>query len=157
MYKRQLYCYPKIEKIYGLGFIPPSLSDIAKAIAKRDGAKIVPTGLFAQYQLGLTQQIPTNVVYLTNGKSRTIKIDDEKSIKFKYASPKYFAIRNKLAQLLTTALNDWKVENLTEEQIDIIRIKLKENPKFQTADLKLMTVKVREFITKLYEQISQSI
>ena len=38
-----------------------------------------------------------------------------------------------------------------------IRIKLKENPKFQTADLKLMTVKVREFITKLYEQISQSI
>lgn len=154
---RGLYCYPKIEKIYGLGFIPPSLSDIAKAIAKRDGAKIVPTGLFAQYQLGLTQQIPTNVVYLTNGKSRTIKIDDEKSIKFKYASPKYFAIRNKLAQLLTTALNDWKVENLTEEQIDIIRIKLKENPKFQTADLKLMTVKVREFITKLYEQISQSI
>lgn len=54
---RGIYCYPKIEKVYGLGAVPPSLEDIAKAMAKRDGARIVPTGLFAQYQLGLTQQV----------------------------------------------------------------------------------------------------
>ena len=53
---RGIYCYPKIEKVYGLGPIPPTMEDIAEAIAKRDGARIIPSGLYAQYQLGLTQQ-----------------------------------------------------------------------------------------------------
>ena len=148
---RGIYCYPKIEKIYGLGPIPPSLEDIAEAMAKRDGAKIVPTGLYAQYQLGLTPQIPMNVVYLTNGISRTINVGEGKSIKFKHSSPRYFAIRSQLALLLTTALKDWKVENLTEEQISIIKTKLNENPRLQIADLKLMTSKIRELIISLYE------
>lgn len=148
---RGIYCYPKVEKIYGLGPIPPSLEEIAEAMAKRDGAKIVPTGLYAQYQLGLTQQVPMNVVYLTNGISRTIKVGEGKSIKFKHSSPRYFAIRSKLALLLTTALKDWKVENLTEEQISIIKTKLNENPRLQIADLKLMTSKIRELIINLYE------
>ncbi len=148
---RGIYCYPKIEKVYGLGVVPPSLEDIAKAIAKRDGAKIVPTGLFAQYQLGLTQQVPMNVVYLTDGASRTIDLGEGKNIKFKRASPRYFAIRSQLALLLTMALKDWKVENLREEQIALIKAKMNENPRLQTADLKLMPSKVREFIISLYE------
>lgn len=148
---RGIYCYPKIEKIYGLGVIYPSLEDIAKAMAKRDGARIVPTGLFAQYQLGITQQVPMNVVYLTDGVSRTIDLGDGKKIKFKRASPRYFAIRNQLALLLTMALKDCKIENLTKEQITIIKARLDENTRFQTADLKLMTSKVREFIISLYE------
>lgn len=148
---RGIYCYPKIEKIYGLGVIYPSLEDIAKAMAKRDGARIVPTGLFAQYQLGITQQVPMNVVYLTDGVSRTIDLGEGKKIKFKRASPRYFAIRNQLALLLTMALKDRKIENLTKEQITIIKARLDENTRLQTADLKLMTSKVREFIVSLYE------
>ena len=148
---RGIYCYPSIEKVYGLGSVPPSLDEIARAIAKRDGAKIAPTGLYAQYQLGLSQQIPMNIVYLTNGVSRTINLADGRNIKFKHVSPRYFAIRSKLALLLTTALNDWKIENLTEEQIAIIRNKLNDNPPLQASDLKLMTSKVREFIVSLYE------
>ncbi len=148
---RGIYCYPKIEKVYGLGVVPPSLENIAKAMAKRDGAKIVPTGLFAQYQLGLTQQVPMNVVYLTDGASRTIDLGEGKNIKFKRASPRYFAIRSQLALLLTMALKDWKVENLREEQIALIKAKMNEDPRLQTADLKLMPSKVREFIISLYE------
>lgn len=148
---RGIYCYPKIEKVYGLGAVPPSLEEIAQAIAKRDGAKIVPSGLYAQYQLGLTQQIPMNVVYLTNGVSRTVNVIGGKSIKFKHASPRYFAIRSKLALLLTTALKDWKVESLTEEQVSIIKMRLIENPRLEASDLKLMTSNVREFILSLYE------
>ena len=103
---RGIYCYPKIEKAYALGPIPPTIEDIAEAMAKRDGAKIIPSGLFAQYQLGLSQQIPTNVVYLTNGISRTIKISSGQAITFKHSAPRYFTIRNKLAILLTTALKE---------------------------------------------------
>ena len=148
---RGIYCYPKIEKVYGLGSIPPSMEDIAEAMAKRDGAKIIPSGLYAQYQLGLTQQVPMNVVYLTNGISRTINLGDGKAIKFKHSSPRYFAMRNQLALLLTTALKDWKVENLSTEQIDIIKSKLNASPRLQVADLKLMTSKVRELMISLYD------
>lgn len=148
---RGIYCYPKIEKVYGLGSIPPSMEDIAEAMAKRDGAKIVPSGLYAQYQLGLTQQVPMNVVYLTNGISRTINLGEGKAIKFKHSSPRYFAMRNQLALLLTTALKDWKVENLSTEQIEVIKSKLNASPRLQVADLKLMTSKVRELIISLYD------
>ncbi len=148
---RGIYCYPKIEKVYGLGAVPPSLEDIAKAMAKRDGARIIPTGLFAQYQLGLTQQVPMNVVYLTDGVSRTIDLGEGKNIKFKRTSPRYFAIRSQLALLLTMALKDWKVENLTEVQVADIKALLDTNPRIQATDLKLMTSKVREFIISLYE------
>ena len=148
---RGIYCYPKIEKVYGLGAVPPSLEDIAKAMAKRDGARIIPTGLFAQYQLGLTQQVPMNVVYLTDGVSRTIDLGEGKNIKFKRTSPRYFAIRSQLALLLTMALKDWKVENLTAVQVAVIKALLDTNPRIQATDLKLMTSKVREFIISLYE------
>lgn len=148
---RGIYCYPKIEKVYGLGAVPPSLEDIAKAMAKRDGARIIPTGIFAQYQLGLTQQVPMNVVYLTDGVSRTIDLGEGKNIKFKHTSPRYFAIRSQLALLLTMALKDWKVENLTEVQVADIKALLDTNPRIQATDLKLMTSKVREFIISLYE------
>lgn len=147
---RGIYCYPKIEKAYGLGAVPPSREDIAKAIAKRDGARIVPTGLFAQYQLGLSQQVPMNVVCLTDGPSRTINLVEGGSIKFKRASPRYFAIRSPLALLLTTALRDWRVESLTEEQVALIRAKLNANPRIPVADLRLMTSEVREFVVSLY-------
>jgi hypothetical protein len=92
---RGIYCYPKLEKVYGLGAIPPSGEDIAAAVAKRDGAHIVPSGAFAQYQLGLTQQIPLNYHYLTDGTSRTITIDDTRSITFHHVSPRYFAFQTK--------------------------------------------------------------
>ena len=108
-------------------------------------------GLYAQYQLGLTQQIPMNIAYLTDGVSRTINLGEGKNIKFKRASPRYFSIRSRLALLLTTALKDWKVENLTDEQVATIKMKLNENPHLQVADLKLMPSKVREFIVGLYE------
>lgn len=148
---RGIYCYPKMEKVYGLGMVPPSLEDIAKAMAKRDGARIVPMGLYAQYQLGLTQQIPMNIAYLTDGDSRTINLGEGKNIKFKHASPRYFSFRSRLTLLLTTALKDLKVENLTDEQVATIKMKLNENPHLQIADLKLMPSKVREFIVGLYE------
>ena len=57
---------------FGCGPCPPSTDDIAKAMARRDGARIIPAEAWAQYQLGLTQQVPMNVIFLTNGPTRTI-------------------------------------------------------------------------------------
>ena len=51
---RGIYCYPKIDKVLGLGVIYPSFEDVAQYIAKRDRARIVLTGSYALNVLGLS-------------------------------------------------------------------------------------------------------
>jgi hypothetical protein len=69
-----IYLYPKIDTKLGLGILYPSIETIANEIAKRDKARIVPTGDYALHVLGLSTQIPLNVVFLTDGTARTINI-----------------------------------------------------------------------------------
>ena len=71
---RGIYCYPKIDTELGLGVIYPGFEDIAQAITKRDKAQIVPAGAYAMNKLGLSTQVPMNVVFLTSGESRKIEI-----------------------------------------------------------------------------------
>lgn len=64
---RGIYCYPKIDKVLGVGVIYPAFEEIAQYIAKRVKARIVPTGSYALNVLGLSTQVPANIVYLTDG------------------------------------------------------------------------------------------
>ena len=68
-----IYVRPVKDKL--LGIVLPDIEDIAIAIAKRDKARIMPTGSYALYKLGLTTQVPLNIVYYTDGSARKIKID----------------------------------------------------------------------------------
>ena len=69
-----IYYYPKIDTKWGSGLIPPSIEEIAKGIAKRDKVRIAPTGSYALYQLGLSTQIPANVVFITDqGQGNTLQ------------------------------------------------------------------------------------
>lgn len=47
-------------------------------IAKRDKAHIIPTGELALNALGLSTQLPMNVVYLTDGSARKIDLGKRK-------------------------------------------------------------------------------
>lgn len=105
-----IYLYPKKHKT--LGTIFPSLDDIANAIAKRDRARIIPTGAQALNKLGLSTQVPINVVYLIDGPSRSIKIGNG-SIKFKKANPKILSIKNDINMLIIQSLRE-----LGEEGVD---------------------------------------
>ena len=67
-----IYVRPVKDKI--IGAVLPSVDTIAIAIAKRDKARIVPTGSYAMYKLGLTTQVPMNIVYYTSASSKKIKI-----------------------------------------------------------------------------------
>jgi len=66
--------YVRPRKDPAIGFITPGIEDIAKAIARRDLARIVPTGNYALNKLGLSTQVPLNIVYLTDGAARKIKV-----------------------------------------------------------------------------------
>ena len=106
-----IYYYPKIDKV--LGTLYPTAEEIAKAIAKRDKAKIIPTGAYAQHLLGLSTQIPMNVVYLTDGSARKIKIGNQ-TIIFKKTSPKNLYFESKLSSLIIQSLKSLKEDNVNE-------------------------------------------
>jgi len=151
---RGIYCYPKVDKALGLGVLYPTFEDIAQAIAKRDKARIVPTGQYALNKLGFTTQVPMNVVYYTDGSQRKVKINGSRGIMFKHtASPRAFAFRNKMAMLLTFALKEIGQDNVTEEQRHHIKELLSnENKEYIMKDCALMPTWIRDIIQQSYEQ-----
>src|SRR5690606_33784625 len=70
---RGIYTRPEKSKTLGIT-LTPSAETIVKAIARRDSARIVPTGSHALHMLGLSTQVPMNAVYLTDGAARKIVI-----------------------------------------------------------------------------------
>ena len=147
-----IYCYPKIDKELGLGQLFPSYEDIAQVIAKRDKVRIFPAGALAQNMLGLSTQVPMNVVYLTDGSNRKVNVKNGRGILFRHVSPKKLAFNDKLAMLITTALRDLGSNNVTDEHKKKLKTVLEQRPEpFSTHDIKLMPLWIRNLMTELYE------
>ncbi len=149
---RGMYCYPKIDKSLGLGVLNPTFEEIAAAIAKRDKARIVPTGAYALNKLGLSTQIPMNVVYLTDGSSRKVKLQGNRGITFRHTAGKNQAFKNDFAMLLTLALREIGDGNLAEEQKSVIIKQLQCIPlDTLKKDFPLIPAWIRKIITSAYE------
>ena len=98
---RGLYDYPK--KHPKLGLLEPSTDKIAEALAGRDALRLQPTGAYAANLLGLSTQVPMKVVYLTDGRSRTVQIDS-RQITLKHTTPRNMATAGKISGLVIQAL-----------------------------------------------------
>jgi len=150
---RGIYCYPKIDKVLGLGVLYPTLEDIAEAVAKRDKARIVPTGIYALNRLGFSTQIPMNIVYLTDGSERKLNLSNGATIEFRNAAPKNFAFKSHLAMLLTFAYKSIGKDNITPEIIAHTKDLLaKEDKQVIEQDYQLMPAWVSTIIRSLYEE-----
>lgn len=149
---RGIYSYPEIDTVLGLGILMPSIEKIAETIARRDKARIVPTGIYAMNKLGLSTQVPMNVVYLTDGAPRKINLGNGRSIQFKYTTPRNLAFTNPLAMLVTLALKEVGKDNVTEDIIKcIISVLQKEKKENIMVDEPLMPAWIRNIIKKAYE------
>lgn len=147
-----IYCYPKIEKVLWLGILHPTFEEIAAAIARRDKARIVPTGIYALNKLGLSTQVPMNVVYLTDGSPRKVKLHGERGIQFKHTAKKNLAFQNDFAMLLTFAMREIGEDKLTENQLAHIRKIIKPVPlESIKRDFPLIPAWIRKIILTAYE------
>lgn len=148
---RGIYYYPKVDKELGLGVLYPSYEDIAQRIAQREKTKIAPSGAYAMNMLGLTTQVPMNIVFLTDGNARKIKLQNGHAIVFKHAVPKNFAFQNKTIQLITTALKAIGKNNVTNEHVSILKKVLANIPKEKAIrDYKLIPVWIQTLMDKMY-------
>ncbi len=151
-----IYYYPKKDEI--LGIVYPSIEEIGKAIAKRDKARIIPTGAFARHLLGLSTQIPMNVIYLTDGSARKIRIG-EKTIVFKKTSPKNLSYENQLSSLIIQSLKSKKENNITEKEKQIIKqiiIQSGKQKEIET-DIKNAQVWIRKIILQILSEIKNEL
>jgi hypothetical protein len=100
----------------------PSLDAIAQKIAQRDNARIIPTGAYALNKLGLSTQVPANIIYITDGSARQIKFGEGKSITFRHSNDlSNFAYQSKLIQLAILAMREIGEKLITKEQTTEIK------------------------------------
>ena len=98
---------------------------------------IIPTGILALNALGLSTQVPMNLVYLTDGAARTIQIGKRKIV-FKKTSPRNLAAIGSISSLAIQALREIGKDNVTEDEINnILRQLEKEDPYRLQHDIKL--------------------
>jgi len=99
---RGLYCYPKINKRLGIA-IPPDVNEIADALARQTGSRIAPSGATAANRLGLSTQVPARPVYLTDGRSRQVRVGNFVVV-IKHVSPKELPVGNPTSATVLQAL-----------------------------------------------------
>jgi Family of unknown function (DUF6088) len=139
-----IYVRPIIDTV--IGKVSTSVEDIAKAIARRDRARIVPTGAYALNRLGLSTQVPLKVVFLTDGAARKIKIGNT-SITFKKTAPKNVATVGEISQLAIQALRSIGKEKVSADEIKKIQQVLgKEKKSKLEHDIRLAPAWIREIM-----------
>lgn len=67
-----LYEYPREHE--ALGILPPQVEVVGKAIAEKNGIRMQPAGAYAANLVGLSEQVPGRIDFLTNGPSKKVKI-----------------------------------------------------------------------------------
>jgi len=148
-----IYWYPKKEKeLYGVKISgKPTLDEIARAIAKRDKARIVPTGVHALNLLNLSTQVPANVVYLTDGAARRVNVGNGKGILFKHTSEvRRLAYKSEFLMLIVSALREIGEGKITDEQKEIIKTHFSHVTKQELeTDLKLIPVWIQKLFLSL--------
>jgi len=144
---RGIYAKPTYSELFNQ-YVLPSAEQVAVAIAKRDKARLLPTGVYAQYILGLSTQIPLKLVYLTDASPRTIKIGKQ-SIRFVKTTPKNLALKGKISKLVVQALKEIGKGKVTELELEKIQELLqKENKNDLKHDIALAPQWIAEIMAK---------
>lgn len=142
-----IYLYPKIDTRLGMGVLYPTVETIAREIAKRDKARIVPSGVYALNALGFSTQIPMNVVFLTDGAARKIKIGNGQGIVFKRTVARNLSYKNNTLMLVVAALKEIGEGKVTPEQHTKIKELIsKEKQEDIIADLQLSPAWIKKII-----------
>lgn len=111
---RGVYDYPKRHAV--LGDLMPSAEEVAKAVAGRDHARLQPAGAYAANRLGLSEQVPARVVFLTDGPTRNVRIGT-RIIQLRRTTLKNMAAAGRLSGLLIQAFRHLGQAHVTAERV----------------------------------------
>jgi hypothetical protein len=92
-----IYVIPKQHKIFGK--ILPSLEEVAAILAEKEHVRIMPSGQYALNRIGLSNQVPMKLIFLTNGTFKKIQFGKSELI-FKPTTNKKLAMKGEITSLL---------------------------------------------------------
>jgi len=107
---RGLYDYPMQDPV--LGTVTPSADNVARALVVRDAIRLQPSGAYAANLLGLSDQVPSRVVFLTDGPARKISFG-KREIILQHTTPRNMATAGRKSGTIIQALR-----HLGQKQID---------------------------------------
>jgi len=144
-----IYDYPK--KHPALGDLPADYERIAQALAGRDNLKIQPTGAYAANLLGLSEQVPARIVFLTDGSNRTVQINKRKIV-LKKTTPKNMATAGRMSGLVIQALRHIGQNYVDQAIIGRLKIKLTNEDKLcLMKDIRYAPVWIGDIFRQLQE------
>ena len=110
-----LYDMPRMSTVLQRA-APVDLDAAIAALARRDSVRIIPDGLVAANQLGLTNAVPAKAAYVTDGSTRTLKIDG-RTVRFRRAGPRVMQWAGKPAAPVAQALRWLGPNYATDAQV----------------------------------------
>lgn len=125
---RGLYEYPIDHPSFGR--IPPSADAVAKALAKRDASRLQPTGAYAANILGLSDQVPTRIIFLTDGPSRRVKFGQQEIV-LKRTTPRNMATAGRKSGTIIQALRHIGQHNINDRTLAILKRQLTKQDRAQ--------------------------
>lgn len=116
-----LYDYPRSHR--KLGLLAPDPEAVVDALVRRRGGRVQSAGAFAANLLGLSEQVPARIVYLTDGRIRRVRIGGREII-LRHASPRTMATSGRTSGTIIQALRFIGKERLSARHIALLRRKV---------------------------------
>lgn len=148
---RGLYDYPVQDPV--LGTVAPSADQIARALVVRDVIRLQPSGAYAANILGLSEQVPSRVVFLTDGPARKVTLG-KREIILQHTTPRNMATAGRKSGTIIQALRYLGKDQVDDRVMSILRRQIsdEERPKIHK-DLR----HAPEWITDLLRPLTQPV
>jgi hypothetical protein len=130
--RRGLYDLPRSHPI--LDQTPTDPTAMVRALMKDSGAKWQFSGAYAANLLGLSEQVPAQIVIFTNGTPRRVALG-KLTIAFRHAAPRNLLGSGRPAGLVIQALRHLKKVGLTPADVNQLRRRLNAVTKTDLASL----------------------
>lgn len=119
---RGLYDLPQVHPRFGQ--VAASSDALARALKGRDAIRLQPSGAHAANLLGLSDQVPMRLVFMTDGPTRRVKIGN-REIVLKRTTPRSMATAGRTSGLVIQALRWLGKDNVDDAVIAKLRRNVK--------------------------------
>ena len=125
---RGLYDYPRTDP--DLGPLAPSIDAIVKALKGREAIRLQPSGGYAANLLGLSEQVPMKIVFLTDGPARRVQLGKQ-VIQLEHTTPRAMATAGRMSGLVIQALRHIGQQHLDNALVARLRNRLSDDDRKQ--------------------------
>lgn len=144
---RGLYDLPKTDPQFGT--LAPSLEGVADALKTRDSIRLQPTGAYAANLLGLSEQVPMRIVYLTDGPPRRLMIG-KVQITLRRTTPRNMATAGTASGLVIQALRWMGKRGVDASTIRLLKRRLRDDDRKRLpADARFAPVWIADIMRRI--------